>query len=140
MNTNYESGFPQFYFPSIFSFQIRNSQYEDLEYIEYHAKDLIPNISSWYIYYKYIQYLENYKIFFSLDNYFKNKAMFYIENCGVNYHVILNEMPLRVIPGIASKIIGNLNFEKINYFIKYSAIYNEDQLSKLSNISVNPIK
>jgi hypothetical protein len=129
MNTNNKSGFPQFHFPFHMEVQYEYFTAEELSYF-----------SSWYVYYEYITSLENYKVFFGPDNYFNKEALFYIENCGNNYSRLLGNILVGHIPGITTKKIGNLNFEKISYFIKYSAIYNEDQLSKLSNISVKPIK
>jgi hypothetical protein len=134
------SGFPQFNFPppSFMSMGVVARQ-NDMEYMDYLEYNKSNRISSWELYSSYIEGLENYEILFDPDNYFKESASFYNEN-GKPYYDFPNKLIINFIPGIKTNVIGYLTFEKINYFIKHSAIYTENQLSKLSNISVKPLK
>jgi hypothetical protein len=138
---NDNSGFPQFNFPPEPIFNAcrtdRGLGMETIEFLERGYNNSM--ISSWKVYSSYIIYLENFKILFDSDNYFKESASFFIENGNPDYHS-RPKYPINQFPGIITKIIGYMNFEKISYFIKYSTIYSEEQISKLSNISVKPIK
>jgi hypothetical protein len=138
---NDNSGFPQFNFPPEPIFNAcrtdRGLGMETIEFLERGYNNSM--ISSWEVYSSYIIYLENFKILFDSDNYFKESASFYIENGNPDYHS-RPVYPINQFPGIITKIIGYMNFEKISYFIKFSTIYSEEQISKLSNISVKPIK
>jgi hypothetical protein len=138
---NDNSGFHQFNFPPEPIFNAcrtdRGLGMETIEFLERGYNNSM--ISSWKVYSSYIIYLENFKILFDSDNYFKESASFFIENGNPDYHS-RPKYPINQFPGIITKIIGYMNFEKISYFIKYSTIYSEEQISKLSNISVKPIK
>ena len=72
-------------------------------------------------------------VLFALDNYFMKTGLFYAENGNTN-----NRDTSINFPG-AHKNIGNINLEKIDYYCKYLAIYSEEEISKITNITVEQI-
>jgi hypothetical protein len=121
---NYNSGFPQFWFPE--------------------TRHNIDN-PSWRVYFEYIKGLRNNKILFQESSYYTGDGNFYIEGLE-NYRGTIGIIPN--LPGVIQKTgetgsvypIGEVDLTKIDYFCQYLAIYSEEDISKISNISVKKIK
>ena len=135
------SGYPQFYF-----------QNESLYYNE--TYDWMRNYSksSWSIYFEYLLYLRNNKILFESNNYFTQTGSFYEEN-GIGSRVHNRPRSFyypssRVVKSflkggqinLTKSKIGQLNLTKIDYYCKYLAIYSEEEISKITKISVGQLK
>jgi hypothetical protein len=112
---NNNSGYPQFNF-------VHNSR----------------KLSSWRTYFEYLLWLRNNEILFESNNYFTQNGSFYKEN-GNPAHYSWPEYPFNLFPGI-NKNIGNINLAKIDYYCKYLAIYSEEEISKITKISVAQLK
>ena len=95
-------------------------------------------LSSWRTYFEYLLWLTNNKILFDSNTYFTQNGQFYKEN-GIPAHYSWPEYPFVQFPGISNNI-GEINLSKIDYYCKYLAIYTEEEISKLTNISVKRSK
>ena len=133
--SEYNIGFPQFYFVGDYH------KFEEFEAASKRIQQARDTMSfwrlcatSWYDYLNCIGRLHP-DIFLNSDSYFNKNAEFYSKN-------YISNRPGRFcrFPNIEDKYIGNIDLGKKNYYNRYLAIYNEDQISKLSNISVKPIK
>ena len=106
-------------------------------------------LSSWRTYFEYLNGLTNYKILFDSNNYFTQTGSFYIKNGGGpndTWGSTFPQHPYDQYPGSNPSFsdypnnIGEINLLKINYYCKYLAIYSEEEISKITNISVNQFK
>ena len=122
-NTN--SGYPQF-----------NFIYESNMNFGYGYKNL--KVSSWRTYFEYLRFLTNNEILFASNTYFTKTGQYYMKN-GTPISRSLFEYPYRLFPG-DNEIIGEINLEKIDYYSKYLAIYSEEEISEITNISVKKLK
>jgi hypothetical protein len=106
-------------------------------------------ISSWRTYFEYLHWLGNNNILFDVNKYFTETGIFYRDN-GKPVGGYWPEMPYLAFPGInyvydeeedkSLFIIGEVSLTKTDYYCTYLSIFSEDRLSKISNISVKPIK
>jgi hypothetical protein len=110
-------------------------------------------ISSWRTYFEYLHWLGNNNILFDVNKYFTETGIFYRDN-GKPVSGYWPEMPYLAFPGININyvydeeeerrkslfIIGEVSLTKTDYYCTYLSIFSEDKLSKISNISVKPIK
>jgi len=110
-----------------------NSGYPQFNFVYGRGK-----ISSWRTYFEYLLWLRNNEILFESNNYFTQNGSFYKEN-GIPAHYSWPEYPFNLFPGI-HKNIGNINLAKIDYYCKYLAIYSEEEISKITKISVKQLK
>jgi hypothetical protein len=94
--------------------------------------------SSWETYFQYLFYLRNENTFFESNNYFTKTGQFYKENGDLAGYDNLS-YPDYMFPGI-HKNIGEIDLKKINYFSTYLAIYSEEEISKITKISVEQLK
>lgn len=94
--------------------------------------------SSWRIYFEYLLRLRNNAILFESNNYFTQNGSFYKENGNPAHYSNLG-YPFKMFPGIQENI-GEINLAKIVYYCKYLAIYSEEEISKLTKISVEQFK
>ena len=121
---NSNSGYPQFNFVhevSIYNRVVSGEKY-----------------ASWRTYFEYLLCLRNNEILFESNNYFTQNGSFYKKN-GDPAANNLPEYPFYLFPGI-NKNIGNINLGKIDYYCKYLAIYSEEEISKITKISVEQLK
>ena len=97
---------------------------------------------SWRTYFEYLLYLRNNEILFESNNYFTQNGSFYIENGNPAPGDGWPRYPWNLFPGIKliNKNIGNINLGKIDYYCKYLAIYSEEEISKITKISVEQLK
>lgn len=95
-------------------------------------------LSSWRTYFEYLLWLRNNEILFESTNYFTQFGSFYKEN-GNPAHYNWPDYPFYKFPGI-HKNIGNINLAKIDYYCKYLAIYSEEEISKITKISIEQLK
>ena len=116
---NYNSGYPQFNF-------VHESR----------------KLSSWRTYFEYLLWLRNNEILFESNNYFTQNGVFYKEN-GNPAHDHWPEYPYAMFPPPEWRVplnIGNINLAKIDYYCRYLAIYSEEEISKITKISVKQLK
>jgi hypothetical protein len=143
--SKYNEGFPQFYFVDDYH---KFEEFEEASKIikqEGNAR-LFHQLSttSWY---NYLVCISNTypDIFFNSKSYFNESNKFYInESSELFFWLNFRSSPMRgyycKYPQSEDKYIGNINLQKKNYNNIYRAIYSEEQISKLSNISVKPLK
>jgi len=115
--------------------QNNNSGYPQFNFINVYKS---RKLSSWRTYFEYLLWLRNNEILFESNNYFTQNGSFYKEN-GNPAHSNWPEYPFNSFPGI-NKNIGNINLGKIDYYCKYLAIYSEEEISKITKISVEQLK
>ena len=114
---NYNSGYPQFNFV--------------------HESFIL---SSWRTYFQYLHGLRNNEILFESNNYFTQNGVFY-KKVG-NPANAWPEYPYAMFPPPEWRVplnIGNINLAKIDYYCKYLAIYSEEEISKITKISVKQL-
>jgi hypothetical protein len=93
-------------------------------------------LSLWRTDFEYIHWLKNNEIIYESNNYFSKTGLFYIEY-GNSVNNYWPEYPLNQFPGIPdNNRIGEINLIKTDYYCKYLAIYSEEKISKIKNISV----
>lgn len=117
-SSNYNSGYPQF-----------NFVHESIK------------LSSWRTYWEFLICLRNNEILFEPNNYFTQDGVFYKKNGG-NEHAYNPEYPYSMFPVADWRVtpnIGNINLAKIDYYCKYLAIYSEEEISKITKISVKQL-
>ena len=115
--------------------QNNNSGYPQFNFINVYKS---RKLSSWRTYFEYLLWLRNNEILFESNNYFTQNGSFYIENGNP----VLRrgpKSPYNWFPSIR-KNIGNINLGKIDYYCKYLAIYSEEEISKITKISVEQLK
>jgi hypothetical protein len=108
--------------------------------------DGISNVNSWSVYNEYQLRLKNRKCFFDTSTYFTGTGFNYlINNNKDSKGSWANDLFVKF-PGIPDSFkkgirkFGKLKLEKIIYNLSLLALYSEEEISKLSNISVKPIK
>jgi hypothetical protein len=132
--SQYNEGFPQFYFVDDYH------KFEEFEAASKRIQQARDTMSFWRLcatsWYDYLECIgrTHPDIFLNSDSYFNKSAEFYRSN----YNSHGRGRGCRF-PELVDKYIGNIDLGKKNYYNRYLAIYNEDQISKLSNISVKPI-
>jgi hypothetical protein len=132
--SKYNEGFPQFHFVDDYH------KFEEFEAASKRIQQARDTMSFWRLcgtsWYDYLECIGSTHpdIFLNSDSYFNKSAEFYRSNYNS-----LNGWGRCRFPKLEDKYIGNIDLGKKNYYNRYLAIYNEDQISKLSNISVKPI-
>ena len=111
----------------------KNQGYPQFNFVSDNRK-----LSSWRTYFEYLLWLRNNKILFESNNYFTQTGSFYKKN-GRPASSYWPEWPFIQFPGI-HKNIGEINLTKIDYYCKYLAIYSEEEISKITKISVEQFK
>jgi hypothetical protein len=133
--SQYNEGFPQFYFVDDYH------KFEEFEAASKRIQQARDTMSFWRLcatsWYDYLECIgrTHPDIFLNSDSYFNKSAEFYRSN----YNSLNGRGRGCRFPELVDKYIGNIDLGKKNYYNRYLAIYNEDQISKLSNISVKPI-
>jgi len=113
-----------------------NSGYPQFNFVHDSRK-----LSSWRTYFEYLLWLRNNEILFESNNYFTQNGVFYKEN-GNPAHYNWPEYPFSMFPSPEWRVpqnIGNINLAKIDYYCKYLAIYSEEEISKITKISVKQL-
>lgn len=149
-----KSDIPNGYYGQIYSYDINDGDKDKFIYrrvgvrgyplFEFYSKSHEYGIkfeanSSWKIYSFYWNNSKKIEHFFNKENYFVgDRQLYYPSWSKLNYDFPVSNRDSR--NSFAVPEIGFLELKKINYHCSFIAIYSEDQISKLSNISVKPIK
>jgi pullulanase/glycogen debranching enzyme len=124
-----------------------NPGYPQFNFVVRYDWKTTKDFSSWSTYFAYLYALRNNQILFDAKTYFTETGRFYKEN-GESYQYEYPEYPYINYPGIVASTsssntaveIGAIKLEKIDYYSNYLAIYSEEEISKIKNISVKQLK
>lgn len=98
-------------------------------------------IRAWDVYFENIFYLRDYSILFEKNNYYTKTAEQWRE-FGNSSHSSFPRPELgNIYPGtyLISDNLGTIKFTKTDYFSKYYALYKENELSKITSLSVKKL-
>jgi hypothetical protein len=124
-----------------------NPGYPQFNFVVRYTWNKTKDFSSWSTYFEYLYALRNNQILFDTKTYFTETGRFYKEN-GESYQYEYPEYPYINYPGIVASTsssntaveIGAIKLKKIDYYSNYLAIYSEEEISKIKNISVKQLK